>query len=346
MSRRRLYLDRAPGEDRAVVTLDGRPERFLIERPSEPFDLALSSQWVGRVARIERGLASAFLDLGEGGEALLALTGDGKAVAEGAWIEIEITAEARRGKLALARMLGPSTGPARRLDRAKPLIDRLKAFAPGVAVIEGAAAREVADEAESEMLAIEHALPGGGSIAIEPTRALTAVDVDLGARGADARRAARQVNLLAIEHCARLLRLKGLGGLVVIDLVGAGHDGASLTAAATKAFAPDMPGVSIGPITRFGTFQIAIPRRWRPAAEILCDESGAITTVSLALRLLRAMEREGRADGGARILGYCAQDVGEAAKILAPALSDRIGARFDLILEPSRRREHLEVTRR
>ena len=60
---------------------------------------------------------------------------------------------------------------------------------------------------------------GGGDIAIEPTRALTAIDVDLSDRkGGDAKRVTRQANLAALGMAARLLRLKGLGGIVVIDL--------------------------------------------------------------------------------------------------------------------------------
>src|SRR5205823_3914164 len=81
-----------------------------------------------------------------------------------------------------------------------------------------------------------HPLPGGGALAVEPTRALTAIDVDLGDRkGADAKRLTRAANLAAIELAARLLRLKSLGGIVVIDLVGRGHDAKALLAAARLA---------------------------------------------------------------------------------------------------------------
>ena len=61
------------------------------------------------------------------------------------------------------------------------------------------------------------------------TRALIAVDVDLGDRGgSDAKRATRAANFAALTTAARLLRLKGEGGLVVIDLAGRGHDGPAL----------------------------------------------------------------------------------------------------------------------
>jgi len=344
MTSRRLYLDRAPGEERGVVWLDGRPERLLIARIDDPPDPPAGARYAARVIRIDRRLAGAFLDLGADGQALLALTGAAKTVVEGAAVEVEITAQARRGKLALARLIGAAEPAPRRLDALIPLIDRLHAFAPEARVIEGAEARDAADEAEAEVLAIEHALPQGGSLAIERTRALTAVDVDLGARAGEARRVARQVNLAAIAQTARLLRLKGLGGLVVIDLVGEGHDGAALTQAARAAFAPEEPGVTLGPVSRLGTFQLALPRRVRPVAERFCDETGALSAASLALRLLRDLEREGRSDGGARLVGRCAPAVAAAAVTYAPALAARLGPRFEIRPESAFPLSRLEVT--
>lgn len=344
MNIRRLYLDRAPGEDRAVVTLDGRPERLLIARIDDPPDPPLGARYIARLARIERSMSSAFLDLGGEGQALLALTGPAKSLAEGASVEIEIAGEARRGKVAQGRLIGTAQGAPRRLDAPLELIERLRAFAPDTPVIEGAEARERADDAEAAVVAVEHPLIGGGSLAIEPTRALTAIDVDLGARGGDARRAARQANLTAIGEAARLLRLKGLGGLVVFDLVGEGHDGAALTETARLAFAADGPGVSLGPVSRLGTFQLSLPRRMRPVAERLCDETGAVSVATIALRLLRALEREGRADGGARLLGRCAPPVAVAAGPYAAALIQRLGPRFEIRAEPSLPVSRFEVT--
>lgn len=346
MSRRRLYLHDGPGERRGVVTLGGRPERLFLQREGAADAVSLGRAYAARVARIDRALASAFLDLGAGGEALLALTGEARALAEGAAIEIEITAEARRGKLAMARLTGRGEGPPRPLDSPPDLAARLKAFAPEALIVTGAEARAAADEAEAEILAIEHALPDGGTLAIEPTRALVAIDVDLGARKGDGRRIARQANLQAIEQAARLLRLKGLAGLIVIDLVGAGHDGAALSAAANQAFAPDEPGVALGPLSRFGALQLVTPWRVTPRRELLCDATGALSAGSLALRLLRAIEREGEADRGVRLAARCAPRVAEAARGLAPALAGRIGARFEIVADPDFGPEQFEVSGR
>jgi Ribonuclease G/E len=340
MTQRRLYLDRAPGETRGVVTLDGRPERLLIARFGDIAVQQLGARLVARVASVERSLASAFLCLGEGPQAILPLTRD---LVEGAAVEIEIAAEARLGKGAVARLIGPAEGAPRMLAAAPSLEARLAAFALGVAIEAGPRARDVADAAQDAALAIEHPLPGGGSIAVEPTRALTAVDVDLGARTGDARRGARAANLAAVAEAARVLRLKGLGGLVVIDLVGRGHDGAALSAAAKAAFAPDEPGVGIGPISRFGAFELVVPRGARPIAEVLCDGAGRLSALSRGLALLRGLERAALADPGARLVGRTAPDAAAAANLHIGVLTARIGARAEVRSDPGLTDEHFEI---
>ena len=186
--------------------------------------------------------------------------------------------------------------------------------------------------------------PRGGSIAIEPTRALTAIDVDVGERkGSEAKRVTRQANLAALGVAARVLRLKGLGGLVVFDMAGRGHDGAALMAAARAAFNPDNPGVSIGPISRFGTIELTVPRRTRPVTDILTDASGRISARTLAQRLVRRLEAEGRASPGGQLSGRCAPAVAEAAKPVLALLSARIGARFEVSADPDAPWDRIEV---
>jgi Ribonuclease G/E len=340
MSERRLYLDRAPGEMRGVVTLDGRPERLLIARPGDIAVQQLGARVIARIAGLERSIASAFLDLGQGPQAILPLT---PGLAEGGAVEIEIAAEARLGKGAVARLIGPADGPPRLLTPAPSLEARLAACAPGVAIEAGPRARDVADAAQDAALAIEHPLPGGGSIAVEPTRALTAVDVDLGARIGDARRIARGANLTAIAEAARVLRLKGLGGLVVIDLIGKGHDGAALSAAGRAAFAPDEPGVGIGPISRFGAFELVVPRGARPIAETLCRPDGRLSALSRGLALLRGLERAALADPGARLVGRAAPDMAAAASLHIEALTAKIGARAEVRPDPGLTGEAFEI---
>lgn len=342
MSERTLFLDRGVGESRGVVMLDGQPERLLIARDGDAQATRLGAKHVARVRKVEPAFASAFVDLG-GVEALMSFKSDSRPV-EGQSLEVEIRTEPRRDKLATVRVLGPAEGSPRLLAAPPALAEQLQAFARDAEIVGGRQARQAADEAEADALQIVHRLPGGGDIAIEPTRALTAIDVDLGERkGNDAKRVTRQANLAALQAGARLLRLKGLGGIVIFDLVGRGHDGNALLTAARAAFAPDNPGVAIGPVGRFGTMELTVPRRTPPLSDLLCDSAGALSELTLALRLIRAIENEAVAYPGARLTAACCPGVAIAAAPLAEQLSARIGHRFTIEPATGFARERYEV---
>lgn len=343
MSERRLFLDRGIGVTRGVVTLDGRPERLLLQRHDDEPRLMLGARLMARVGSVEPAIATAFLDLGGGLEAILPFKPEARPVRGGA-IEIEIRSEPRDGKLAVARQLAGGEGAPRLLAEAPGVAETLRIFAHAAAITEGRVAIEAADDAEAEALETIHALPGGGTLAIEPTRALTAIDVDLGERkGADAKRVTRQANLSALAESARLLRLKGLGGLVIVDLVGRGHDGNALLAAARLVFGPDNPGVAIGLVGRFGTMELSIPRRTRPLLERLRAPDGALSDRTLAERLIRRILAEAEAQPGARLSATCAPSVAKAAEPLTRLLAERIGARFSINPDAGRPRERLDV---
>ncbi len=194
----------------------------------------------------------------------------------------------------------------------------------------GADAREIADAAEEAVLADRFELEGGLTLSIEPTRALTAVDVDWAGEAGVARRRAAGANLVAIDETARLVRLKGLGGTLVIDLVGFPGGDDALRQRARQAFAPDGQGVTVLPVSRLGLLQVARPHRERPIAELLLGPDGALSARSHAQRLVRALEREGRADPGARLVVACAPEVAEALAPLATQLGPRYGVKAEL----------------
>jgi Ribonuclease G/E len=144
---------------------------------------------------------------------------------------------------------------------------------------------------------------------------------------------------------ARLLRLMGLGGIVVFDLDGRGPAGNALTEAARAAFRPDNPGVAIGPISRFGTLELLIPRRTRPIAEILLGPDGRPSARTLAQRLIRMAEREAAADPGGRLKLVCAPPIAESAAPLVEALKARIGHRLELVPDSTLKDHELRVSR-
>ena len=333
MGERRLYLDVSAGERRGVVVLDGRPERLLIARDSDRAQDQPGARLMGRVRRVERALATAFIDIGADPDAVLPLTGPAKSLAEGAWVEVEVTAPPWANKGAVVRLIGEGEGPPRVLRSAKSLTERLQSFAPSEPIVSGREARNAADDAEFEVLSVVHSLSSGGTLSIEPTRGLVAMDVDVGPARGDPRRAAARANAEAIAAAARLLRLKGLAGPIAMDLAGQGHDGDALKTAAKAAFAPDQPGVVFGPLSRFGVWTLALPRRARPISERLLDADGRLSLETRALRLLRLIERE--AGPGERVEARAEPTVAERAQALAPLLAAVIGGRFTIIADPT-----------
>lgn len=329
MTNRRFFLDEGCGESRGVVTLGGRPERLMIARPGDAPAQSLGARVAARIRSVERAQGLAFIDLGAEPDGVLNLSPEVGPIVEGGWAEVDVKSEGRNGKGPALRWLGVATGPARLLAPGPSVRDRLQALARGAKIETGRPARAAADGAQEEALETVFALPGGGSIAVEPTRALTAVDVDIGGRrGQTSKVTTRAANLAALGEAARVLRLKGLGGLVVIDLVGRGHDGPAFLAAARTAFAPDNPGVAIGSISRFGTLELTVPRRARPVVDILSDPLGAPTAMTTAMNLIRALEQEAVNDGGARLAALASPQVAEAAKLALAMLIERFGARL------------------
>ena len=88
MSGRQFFLDRGVGEIRGVVTLEGRPERLLIQRDGDIPALQLGARNVARVRSLEKAIGVAFLDLPGGVEAIYSLRTDELPPVRGAAIEV------------------------------------------------------------------------------------------------------------------------------------------------------------------------------------------------------------------------------------------------------------------
>ncbi|HEY7900307.1 MAG TPA: ribonuclease E/G [Caulobacteraceae bacterium] len=336
MSRRRYLLDIGPGQQRGVALLDGRPERLILSRDTDISVQGCGARLIARVRKLERRLGLAFLDLGEGPDAVLNLKPEHPPLVEGAWIEIVLRAEARLGKGGLGQFVGLAEGPHRLIEAASDAEAQLRTLANGAPIETGSAARAAIDAVEEMVLEPVHPLPNGGSLAIEPTRALVAVDVDVGAGGGTSpKHATRAANLAAIAETARLLRLKGLGGLVAIDLAGRGHDGQAILAAARASFAADNPGVSLGAISRFGLLELTVPRRSRGALEILSGDGGLVPDAEArGYALLRALESEAQRSGGARIEARAAPAIAAVARPFLIGLTARFGERLAIAGAP------------
>jgi hypothetical protein len=92
--------------------------------------------------------------------------------------------------------------------------------------------------------------------------------------------------------------------------------------------------------------ELALPRRLRPLGDMLAQPDGRPSTATLGLWLLRAIEREGRADPGAKLLARADPESAAAAQGHANLLAGRIGARFEIVSDPTRSRGVFEVSTR
>lgn len=110
------------------------------------------------------------------------------------------------------------------------------------------------------------ALPDGARLTIESTRAFWSVDVDAGAAGN-----ALAVNLSAARELARQMRLRAIGGVVVVDFISMPTAAArhKLLAALRQAVANDPAGVEIFGISKLGLVELTRTRRGRALAELL-----------------------------------------------------------------------------
>jgi ribonuclease G len=176
------------------------------------------------------------------------------------------------------------------------------------------------DGAFAEALSERIALPGGGgSVHFEPTRAGVLIDVDTGTPEAGSpERNGLRTNLAAAGSIARQIRLRNLGGPIVIDFVGLDSRGSRerVRAALADALASDPAQPQILGWTRLGHLELVRPRRGRPLTEALLERrpGGALvkTAVAVAHEALRALRREARAQPGRNWRLVVAPDVAAA----------------------------------
>ena len=327
-----VFLDDTPGEVRGMVSRDGRFHHLLLQRDDAVPGHRLGARSVGRIIDVQPGLKGAFVDLGTGPlPGFLPFRGPNP-LAVGQKVEVEVVAEPRERKGPSLRLIGPGQGDPRLLVEGPTVADTLARLAPGVAVITGLAAIEAGLEAEEEAMAAGQIFPDTGlDLRVERTRALVAVDLDLSAvpgvsSGAPAR---ARANRQGLAEAARSIRLKRWGGLVAIDLIGVGHDGAAILGAARQAFGMD-PDVAFGPVNRFGVLQLSLPWRLTPLEEILNGSGGLRRPEQRAQDVVRALRARLLSDTTTpRVRARCAPvEAGLAASGVA-----KLGPRADLVAD-------------
>ena len=158
----------------------------------------------------------------------------------------------------------------------------------------------------------EVALPSGGALVIDKTEAMVAIDINSAksTAGADIETTAFNTNLEAAIEIARQLRLRDLGGLVVIDFIdmSSPHNQREVENRLRDALASDRARVQVGRISRFGLLEMSRQRLRLSLGETIqevcpvCEGRGVVrSTTSQALSILRLLEEEASKEGAPEI---------------------------------------------
>ena len=203
-------------------------------------------------------------------------------------------------------------------------------------------------------------LPSGGAVVIDHTEALVSIDVNSGrsTKGADIEETAFRTNLEAAEEIARQLRLRDLGGLIVIDFIDmeSQKNQREVEGLLRDALRHDRARVQTGKISRFGLLELS-RQRLRPAlAETSyipcprCNGTGHIrSTESSALHILRILEEEAMKENTGAVHLQVPVDV--ATFLLNEKRVDiahiEVRHKIQMIIIPNRHLEtpHHEITR-
>ncbi|MGV2289052.1 Rne/Rng family ribonuclease [Trinickia sp. YCB016] len=196
-------------------------------------------------------------------------------------------------------------------------------------------------------------LPSGGAIVIDHTEALVAIDVNSAraTKGADIEETAARTNLEAADEVARQLRLRDLGGLIVIDFIDmeSAKSQREVEQRLKDALKHDRARVQMGKISRFGLMELS-RQRLRPALSEgshvtcpRCNGTGHIRdTESSALQVLRIIQEEAMKENTAAI--HCQVPVEVTAFLLNEKRQEinKIESRFkvNVVLIPNK---HLDT---
>ena len=187
-------------------------------------------------------------------------------------------------------------------------------------------------------------LPSGGAIVIDHTEALVSIDINSAraTKGHDIEETALNTNLEAADEIARQLRLRDLGGLIVIDFIDmlpSKHQ-RDVERRLKEALKVDRARVQVGRISRFGLLEMS-RQRLRPSlgesSQLVCprcEGQGHIrNTDSLALSILRLMEEESMKELTGRVI----------AQVPVPVAAYLLNEKRDSIVNIQKRR-NIEIT--
>jgi len=203
-------------------------------------------------------------------------------------------------------------------------------------------------------------LPSGGSVVIDHTEALVSIDINSAraTKGGDIEATALNTNLEAAEEIARQLRIRDLGGLIVIDFIDMGpqkHQ-RDVENRLREAVRQDRARVQIGKISRFGLLEMS-RQRLRPSlgesSYLTCPRCSGIGTIrsveSLALAILRIIGEEARKERTAQVIAQLPVEVAtfllNEKRDWVQSLESRSDTRVVLVANPALETPHYDVRR-
>ena len=203
-------------------------------------------------------------------------------------------------------------------------------------------------------------LPSGGSIVIDHTEALTSIDINSAKAtgGKDIEDTAFNTNLEAADEIARQLRLRDLGGLVVIDFIdmNSQKNQREVEKRLERASEIDRARIQVGRLSRFGLLEMS-RQRLRPSLDEhtqiacpRCSGRGQIRSVeSMAMSIIRLIEEEAMKDRTGRVIAQLPVDVAtfllNEKRLQVREIESRCRVNVTLVPNPSLHSPHYEIKR-
>ena len=203
-------------------------------------------------------------------------------------------------------------------------------------------------------------LPSGGSIVVDQTEALTAIDVNSAraTKGGDIEETAFHTNLEAAEEVARQLRLRDLGGLVVIDFIdmSSNKHQREVENRLQNALKYDRARVQLGRISRFGLLELS-RQRLRPSlgesSQIVCprcEGQGRMRSIeSLSLSIIRVAEEHAMKENTGQVLVQAPVEIANfllnEKRSALREIENRHEAPIVIVADEQLHTPHYEVTR-
>lgn len=353
MTARRILASASPGEVRVALLEDGVLAEAWFDRPWQR-GARVGDLQRARITARAPAMGGAFVALAEGETGFLPDTESdaedprrrAEAMAEGRILAVRITRAAQGGKgprvtarlPADQRNRAPARGPesALRLALAYPeaevvaddaaLVARLRpALGARIALTRAAAFDPALEDAFAGLSEAAVPLPGGGRLLIQPTAGLTAIDVDSGSAAGGNEAARRDLNHAALAEAARQIRLRAMGGAILIDPAGLkARARAGLADTLRDLLTADPVKPRVLGVTGLGLIEIVRPRIQAPLHEVLGVPVDAwpASPATRALAALRQAARDQAARPGIALALRAAPSIIAALRAMPDALAE------------------------